>query len=137
MASLFLCSLVLRQNPIKTGEIFDALKNNKTITTLDMHATQLTPPAFESLATCLKVNNTLQTIYLGMNCTHPKDGPVLGNALCEALKVNSSLCHLDVAGNYLGQAQDDAITMLAHKNFIFQRQMAAVKKEMDQVKKEV
>jgi hypothetical protein len=55
-------SVVVKQNKIGTGILFDALKNNASVVELDSSETELTPAAYNSLCECLQANRTLAKI---------------------------------------------------------------------------
>ena len=60
----YLFRLSLRRNVIINGDIFEALKSNRTLITLDMHETRLSFAAFDLLTTAITMNDVLQACCL-------------------------------------------------------------------------
>jgi hypothetical protein len=76
----------------------DALKVNKTLSSLNLRQNSIGAKGAAALADALKVNKTLSRLNLPQNSIGP-EGTV---ALANALKVNTTLIKLDVARNLSG-----------------------------------
>ncbi|CAF1592671.1 unnamed protein product, partial [Didymodactylos carnosus] len=83
----------------------EALKVNKTLTTLNLENNEISVRGGEALAEALKVNKTLTTLNLAGN--QISDGG--GEALAEALKMNKTLTTLDLARNQISVRGGEAL----------------------------
>ncbi|KAF9536368.1 hypothetical protein EC957_011235, partial [Mortierella hygrophila] len=88
-------------NPVGSNGVqalSEALKTNKTLTTLDLAYNSIGPNGAQVLSEALKTNRTLINLDLSSNSIG-SDG---AKALAEALKTNKTLTTLDLAYNSIG-----------------------------------
>jgi Ran GTPase-activating protein (RanGAP) involved in mRNA processing and transport len=90
---------------IDRAALADALKVNKTLTTLYLTLNRFSAEDVEALADALKVNKTLTTLDLSFNKINAKGA----EALADALKVNKTLTKLRLAGNKIDAKGAEAL----------------------------
>ncbi|CAF4479923.1 unnamed protein product, partial [Didymodactylos carnosus] len=100
-------------NEEDTQVLVEALKVNKTLTTLNLAGNQISDGGGEALAEALKVNRALTTLFLGGNQISDGGGNQIsdggGEALADALKVNRALTTLFLGGNQISDGGGEAL----------------------------
>lgn len=87
-------------SPVAFAQIFESLKSNHTLKSLDLGYNfykQASEDVLMSIAAMLQVNQTLQRLYLRYNKFSDDKIPVLA----EALSKNQAITHLDLGGNWI------------------------------------
>jgi len=97
----------------------EALKVNKSLTTLDFSQNSIGDAGAAAIAEALNMNKSLTTLYISRNSI----GDAGAAAIAEALKVNKSLTTLNVSYNRIGDAGKAALAASARPgctvNFFF------------------
>ncbi|CAF1511367.1 unnamed protein product, partial [Didymodactylos carnosus] len=85
--------------------IAEALKINKTLTTLWIAENNISDQGAMAVAEALKINKTLTTLWIAKNNISDQGG----TAIAEALKINKTLTYLSISQNNISEEKREGI----------------------------
>src|ERR1700729_120298 len=88
------------------------LKNNDTITDIDLTGNEIGTEGAKVIADALKVNHTITNINLHGN----KIGTEGAKVIIDALKVNHTIVNIDLLGNHIGFEVAEALADVLEEN---------------------
>ena len=94
-------------------ELSEALKVNKSITTLDLRNNKITPEGAHALANALRVNTSLKNLDLRWNYLGVRGGKYI----LEALNENYTIIDLKLAGNEIDYKTLQEVEKLVRRNY--------------------